>query len=127
LTITKFLPGLITDDLGDKALQNEDSINSVVAGLYDVGVASNGIVIMDVGINPSHPIHRAALRNAEAISIVLKPEIPDMVETQRWITRMIAALALRSTRDATLQFIALNRICMVTSIDSGGYIQFLAA
>lgn len=105
LPTLKFLPGLITDDLGDKALQNEESINSVVAGLYDVGVASNGIVIMDVGINPSHPIHRAALRNAEAISIVLKPEIPDMVETQRWITRMIAALALRSTRDAALQFI----------------------
>lgn len=105
LPTLKFLPGLITDDLGDKALQNEEAINSVIAGLYDVGVASGGIVIMDVGINPSHPIHRAALRNAEAISIVLKPEIPDMVETQRWITRMIAALALRSTREAALQFI----------------------
>jgi MinD-like ATPase involved in chromosome partitioning or flagellar assembly len=105
LPTLKFLPGLITDDLGDKSLQNEETINSVIAGLYDVGVASNGIVIMDVGINPSHPIHRAALRNAEAISIVLKPEIPDMVETQRWISRMIAALAIRSSRDAALQFI----------------------
>lgn len=105
LPTLKILPGLITDDLGDKALQNDETINSVIAGLYDVGVASNGIVIMDVGINPSHPIHRAALRNAEAISIVLKPEIPDMVETQRWISRMIAALAARSNREAALQFI----------------------
>jgi hypothetical protein len=68
LPTLKFLPGLITDDLGDKALQNEESINSVVAGLYDVGVASNGIVIMDVGINPSHPIHGASEMGGNSMS-----------------------------------------------------------
>ena len=48
------LPGLILDDLGDEVLQDEDRITAVLAGLYEAGVASGGVVIMDVGINPAH-------------------------------------------------------------------------
>jgi hypothetical protein len=48
---------------------------------------------MDVGINPAHVVHRAALKAAEGIAIVIKPEIPDLAETRRWIARMINSLA----------------------------------
>lgn len=105
LPTLKVLPGLITDDLGDAALQNEEIIDSTIAGLYEAGVASGGIVIMDVGINPSHPVHRAALRHAEAIAIVIKPEIPDLAETRRWISRMISSLAKATNQRAAVEFI----------------------
>ena len=48
---------------------------------------------MDVGINPAHVVHRAVLKAAEGIAIVIKPEIPDLAETRRWIARMINSLA----------------------------------
>jgi len=70
LPTLRVIPGMVTDDLGDIALQNEDVINSTIKGLFEAGVATGGVVIMDVGINPSHPIHRAALSSAEAIAIV---------------------------------------------------------
>jgi len=38
-------------------------------------------------------VHRAALKAAEGIAIVIKPEIPDLAETRRWIARMIRSLA----------------------------------
>lgn len=119
LPTLKVLPGLITDDLGDQVLADESAINEVIAGLYETGVASNGIVIMDVGINPSHPVHRAALRNAEAISIVVKPEVPDLAETQRWLRRMIDSLAATSTKAAALQFVS-QRIKLCYNMVYGG-------
>ena len=61
LPTLRVIPGMVTDDLGDIALQNEDVINSTIKGLFEAGVATGGVVIMDVGINPSHPMHRAAL------------------------------------------------------------------
>lgn len=105
LPTLRVLPGLVTDDLGDIALQNEQIIDQTIAGLYEAGVASGGVVIMDVGINPSHPVHRAALRYAEAIAIVIKPEIPDLAETRRWIARMITSLANVTSRQAAVEFI----------------------
>jgi MinD-like ATPase involved in chromosome partitioning or flagellar assembly len=105
LPTLKVLPGMITDDLGDPALQREDVINDTLRGLFEAGVASGGVVIMDVGINPSHPVHRAALRNAEAIAIVIKPEIPDLAETRRWISRMISSLAGQVGKASAMEFI----------------------
>lgn len=105
LPTLKVLPGLVTDDLGDKALQNEDVINNTIRGLFETGVASGGVVIMDVGINPSHPVHRAALRNAEAIAIVIKPEVPDLAETRRWIARMISSLSGAVGKMSALEFV----------------------
>ena len=70
----------------------------MIKGLYEAGVASNGIVIMDVGINPSHPIHRAALGNADAISVVLKAELPDIAQGKDWLEGMIRNLAAKSNR-----------------------------
>jgi len=103
---------MVTDDLGDITLQNEDVINSTIAGLFEAGVATGGVVIMDVGINPSHPMHRAALSNAEAIAIVIKPEIPDLAETRRWIARMIASLAGSVGRASAVEFIGSRvKIC----------------
>jgi hypothetical protein len=89
----KVLPGLVTDDLGDEVLQQEARVEQVINGLYEAGVAAGGVVIMDVGINPAHVVHRAALKAAEGIAIVIKPEIPDLAETRRWIARMINSLA----------------------------------
>jgi MinD-like ATPase involved in chromosome partitioning or flagellar assembly len=106
LPTLKVLPGLLqVNDLADPAMSDEKKVNDVIAGLYDTGVASNGIVIMDVGINPSHPIHRAALRNAEAITIVATPEVSDLGVTAQWIENLIAALKATSSKDAAMQFI----------------------
>jgi MinD-like ATPase involved in chromosome partitioning or flagellar assembly len=93
LPTLRVLPGLITDDLGDEVLQQEARVAQVIQGLYEAGVAAGGVVIMDVGINPAHVVHRAALKAAEGIAIVIKPEIPDLAETRRWIARMIGSLA----------------------------------
>lgn len=105
LPTLKVLPGLITDDLGDEILQNEDRIREVLSGLYGVGVASGGVVIMDVGINPAHVVHRAALNLAEAIAIVIKPEIPDLAETRRWLSRMIRSLSNEVGQQSAHEFI----------------------
>jgi MinD-like ATPase involved in chromosome partitioning or flagellar assembly len=105
LPTLKVLTGMATDDLGDQTLRNEDVINTTISGLFEAGVASGGVVIMDVGINPSHPVHRAALRNAEAIAIVIKPEVPDLAETNRWVARMINSLAATNGKAAAMEFI----------------------
>lgn len=106
LPTLKVIPGMVSDDLGDKALQNEDNIKYVIKGLFDAGVATGGVVIMDVGINPSHPVHRAALLNTEAIAIVIKPEIPDLAGTRRWISRMIDVNSGTAGRAAAVEFIS---------------------
>lgn len=105
LPTLKVLPGLITDDLGDESMQNEASVESTIRGLYDAAVASGGVIIMDVGINPAHVVHRAALRLAEGIAIVIKPEIPDLAETRRWLARMISSMAASTGRQAAFEFI----------------------
>ena len=92
LPTLKVLPGLITDELGDKALQDEEKVTGVLKGLYDASVASGGVIVVDVGINPAHVVHRAALQLSEGIAIIIKPEIPDLAETRRWIARMIRSM-----------------------------------
>ncbi|MEA3350993.1 MAG: AAA family ATPase, partial [Chloroflexota bacterium] len=72
LPTLKVLPGLVTDDLGDCVLQNEERVADVLQGLYEAGVSTGGVVIVDVGINPAHVVHRSALRLAEGIAIVVK-------------------------------------------------------
>ena len=105
LPTLKVLPGFITDDLGDEALRDEERVAAVIGGLYEAGVAAGGVVIMDVGINPAHVVHRAALRQAEGIAIVIKPEIPDLAETRRWIARMIGSLTGVVGREAAYEFV----------------------
>jgi len=105
LPTLRVLPGLITDDLGDEKLQDEERVRGVIQGLYEAGVASGGVVIMDVGINPAHVVHRAALSGAEGIAIVIKPEIPDMAETNRWIQRMISSVTAQAGRQAAYEYI----------------------
>ena len=106
LPTLKILPGLATTNLGKEALQDDEAIETVIKGLYDAGVASNGIVIMDVGINPSHPIHRAALGNADAISVVLKPELPDIAQGKAWLEMMIKNLSVKSNKKVAAEFIS---------------------
>ena len=105
LPTLRALPGLITDDLDDPIFQDEELVNSVIQGLYEVGTSMGGVTIMDVGINPAHPLHRAVLRSAEAIVIVVKPEIPDIGEVRRWINRMISSLAATTGKKAATEFI----------------------
>ena len=105
LPTLKVLPGLITDDLGDKALQDEERVIEALSGLYEAAVASGGVLVVDVGINPAHVVHRAALQLAEGIAIVIKPEIPDLAETRRWITRMIHSMGDAVGREAAHEFI----------------------
>ena len=105
LPTLKVLPGIVTGELSDEALQDEDGIDAVIDGLYDSGVGAGGVVIMDVGINPAHPLHRSALRAAEGIAIVIKPEIPDIAEVRRWLDRMVGSLAGRVGRQASYEFI----------------------
>ena len=105
LPTLKVLPGMMVDDLGDEALQDEQKIQQVLAGLFEAGVSSGGVVIMDVGINPAHIVHRAALGLAEGIAIVIKPEIPDLAETRRWIERMLSSLSGRVGKQAAHEFV----------------------
>ena len=105
LPTLRVLPGLITDDLGDEVLQQEGKVAEVIQGLYEAGVAAGGVVIMDVGINPAHVVHRAALKAAEGIAIVIKPEIPDLAETRRWIARMINSLAVVVGKNSAHEFV----------------------
>ena len=119
LPTLKVLSGLVTDDLGDQALQNEELINRIITGLYEAGVASGGVVIMDVGINPAHPVHRAALRAAESIAIVIKPEIPDLAETRRWIARMVSTLASPTGRSNAMAFVS-SRVKLCYNMVVGG-------
>jgi MinD-like ATPase involved in chromosome partitioning or flagellar assembly len=105
LATLRVLPGLVMDDLSDEALQDEERIMSVLKGLYESGVSSGGVVILDVGINPAHVVHRAALRLAEGIAIVIRPEIPDLAETRRWIAKMLGSLAGVVGREAAYEFV----------------------
>jgi MinD-like ATPase involved in chromosome partitioning or flagellar assembly len=105
LPTLKVLPGVVTGELSDAALQDDAAIDRVIEGLFDAGVGANGVVVMDVGINPAHPLHRAALRAAEGIAIVIKPEIPDVAEVRHWLDRMVGALAGRVGREAAYEFI----------------------
>lgn len=105
LATLRVLPGLVMDDLSDESLQDEERITAVLGGLYEAGVSSGGVVIMDVGINPAHVVHRAALRLAEGIAIVIKPEIPDLAETRRWIARMLGSLSGITGRQAAYEFV----------------------
>jgi len=119
LPTLKVLPGLVTDDLGDQSLQDDELINKIITGLYDAGVASGGVVIMDVGINPAHPVHRAALRAAESIAIVIKPEVPDLAETRRWISRMVSTLASTTGRNNAMEFVG-SRVKLCYNMVVGG-------
>jgi MinD-like ATPase involved in chromosome partitioning or flagellar assembly len=105
LATLRVLPGLVMDDLSDESLQDEERITAVLGGLYEAGVSSGGVVIMDVGINPAHVVHRAALRLAEGIAIVIKPEIPDLAETRRWIARMLGSLSGITGHQAAYEFV----------------------
>jgi len=112
LPTLRTLPGLITDDLDDPIFQDEELVNSVVQGLFEIGLSLGGVTIMDVGINPAHPLHRAVLRSAEAIVIVVKPEIPDIAEVRRWINRMITSLAATTGKQAAIEYIG-NHVKLV--------------
>jgi MinD-like ATPase involved in chromosome partitioning or flagellar assembly len=105
LPTLRVLPGLVTDDLSDQALEDEERITQVLKGLYEAGVAAGGVVVVDVGNNPAHAVHRAALRIAEGIAIVIRPEIPDLAETRRWLSRMVRALAGAAGNGAAVEFI----------------------
>ena len=105
LPTLKVLPGFISDDLGDQALQDEERIMGVLHGLLEAGVSTGGVVVVDVGINPAHIVHRAALRLAEGIAIVIKPEVPDLAETRRWLARMLASLSGVVGREASYEFV----------------------
>ena len=48
-----------------KSCNRKSKVAEVIQGLYEAGVAAGGVVIMDVGINPAHVVHRAALKAAE--------------------------------------------------------------
>ena len=105
LPTLRVLPGLVTDDLSDQALDDEVRVTEVLKGLYEAGVATGGVVIVDVGNNPAHTVHRAAMRIAEGIAIVIRPEIPDLAETRRWIARMIRALSGVAGNGAAVEFV----------------------
>jgi len=104
-----FLPGFITlKDLSDPVLQDEARLREFFRTLYEVASASNGVVIVDVGINPAHPVHRAAMSHAEAIAVVVKPEIPDLAHARQWFIQMIQALEDHEhvSREQAVAFVA---------------------
>jgi chromosome partitioning protein len=120
LPTLKVLPGLITDDLGDATLQDAGKVSEVIHALYEAGVASGGVVVFDVGINPAHPVHRAALQAAEGIAIVIKPEIPDLAETRRWLARMITAVGDAAGKGAAYEYVGSRvKLCYNMVVGNG--------
>jgi len=111
----RVLPGLTTDNLADPVFSEESGIQrigEVIQGLYNVGPSSNGVTIMDVGINPAHPLHSAALREAESIVIVIKPEVPDLAETLRWVRSIMSEVTRFAGKDAAHEFVSTRvKIC----------------
>lgn len=88
-----FLPGFITlKDLSDPVVGDEARLREFFRTLYEVGTAANGVVVVDVGINPAHPVHRAAMASAEAIAVVVRPEVPDLSHASQWFAQMIQSL-----------------------------------
>lgn len=112
-----FLPGFITlKDLSDPVLQDENRLREFFRTLYEVAAAANGVVIVDVGINPAHPVHRAAMAHAEAIAVVVKPEIPDLAHARQWFIQMIQSLTdhERVSREQAVAFVA-SRVKLIFS------------
>jgi len=110
-----FLPGFISlKDLSDPVLQDEARIRSFFRTLFDVAAASNGVIIVDVGINPAHPVHRAVMAHAETIAVVVKPEIPDLAHARQWFIQMVQSLIdhERVSREQAVAFIA-SRVKLV--------------
>ena len=91
------LPGIFAEEVGDPELSRKEEPGQdpypEVRMLYGAAETAGGLSIADVGINPAHPLHRAALRGAAAIAVVIKPEVPDLAQVRAWIHRMIRALA----------------------------------
>lgn len=85
------LSGIQAHEVGDPALAAPD-FREPIRALFDAAVAAGGILIADVGINPAHPLHTAALAEAEAVAIVIKPEVPDLAQTRAWIARWAQTL-----------------------------------
>ena len=61
---------------------------------------------MDVGINPAHVVHRAALAAAETVVLVIKPEVPDLAQTRQWLLQILHTLEHREglNREEALTF-----------------------
>lgn len=106
LATLRALPGFNTDDLSDGIFNDNDLLRSTMQGLYEVGPNVNGVTIMDIGINPTHPLHAFALQSAEAIAIVIKPEVPDIAYTRDWIRKMIKSLSSTVGEKAAIEFIS---------------------
>ena len=102
------LPGFLTpQDLADPVLQEEARVRAFFRTLYEVAAAAGGVMVVDVGINPAHVVHRAALAFAETVAVVVKPEVPDLAQTRQWLLQMVRALIDREglSRDEALTFV----------------------
>jgi len=109
------LPGFTTlQDLSDPVLAQEDLVRAFFRDLYEVAATSSGVMIMDVGINPAHVVHRAVLAAAETVVMVVQPEIPDLYQVRQWLLQIMRALVDREglTRDEALSFLR-SRIRLV--------------
>lgn len=121
LPTLRFLPGVGQEELGHEVLQDYTKVDKVIADLYQTGVAANGVSVMDVGINVAHPIHRAALKHAENIVIVIKPEIPDLAYTLNWIKRFVRNVQeVTGSQAAAYEFIGSRvKICYNQVVSEG--------
>lgn len=102
------LPGFLTpQDLADPVLQDEARVRAFFRTLYEVAAAAGGVMVVDVGINPAHVVHRAALAFAETVAVVVQPEVPDLAQTRQWLLQMVRTLVDREglSRDEALTFV----------------------
>ena len=80
--------------LGDEVPATGSQSRGGHSRLYEAGVAAGGVVIMDVGINPAHVVHRAAFESRRRHCDRDQAGDPGSgAETRRWIARMINSLA----------------------------------
>lgn len=115
------LPGLVTEDLADAALQDEARVHEVISALSEVGASAGGITIMDVGINPAHVVHRAALAAVESMLVVIRPQIPDLGQTVTWLDRLHVNLATElGSREAARDLLARSVQICYNQVPDGG-------
>jgi len=107
LPTVHLLPGVKSDQAGDAILNDEELVAQAISALYDIGVHQGGVTIMDVGINPAIPLHRAAIANADTVVILLKPELPDADQVHVWLRNMVTTITQElKTPDSGLEYLS---------------------
>jgi MinD-like ATPase involved in chromosome partitioning or flagellar assembly len=93
LPTLRVIPGFLHPrDLRDPAVWDRARVEAVMQTVAAAGLGGGGMVVLDVGINPSHPVHFAALNIATDLVIVMEPTIPSLALVYGWVQELLDRL-----------------------------------